>query len=295
MENLYLFSFLVLVLVSLLIFIFLLKKQNKSLKQKQYQNTEIDDFNIHYYDTANKNDVILLIHGIASSLFCWRFLIPLLEVKYRVIALDLPGFGQSSHLLNKDYRLDNQGNRVANFCKKLKVTPVHIVGCSMGGVISLWLKINFYKESKLSLLAPAIAPELVPIPSKALIPLKSLAPILAGPTLFKTIMRFIYYKPREELVSKESVSKYFSPYNNNPKAYYCLIQSLDLISDTSLLENLQPQKNSQILWGEKDRVVNKKYMLRLQKKIQSPLKTTLSGHHLMEENPEWTSENILSL
>jgi pimeloyl-ACP methyl ester carboxylesterase len=61
-----------------------------------FQKVDVDGFNIFYREAGPKDaPVLLLLHGFPTASHMFRDLIPLLAGKYRVIAPDLPGFGQS--------------------------------------------------------------------------------------------------------------------------------------------------------------------------------------------------------
>ena len=66
------------------------------------QFTKVDGINIHYL-SAGEGAVILLIHGWPTSAYLWRNIMPELSKKYRVIAIDLPGFGQSDKRLEDSF------------------------------------------------------------------------------------------------------------------------------------------------------------------------------------------------
>ncbi|KAJ6148856.1 hypothetical protein N7471_000055 [Penicillium samsonianum] len=66
--------------------------------------------------------IILLLHGFPSSSHQYRNLIPLLGVKYRVIAPDLPGFGFTEAPSTFKYTFDNLATTVAEFLDELSVT-----------------------------------------------------------------------------------------------------------------------------------------------------------------------------
>src|SRR5689334_15561788 len=75
---------------------------------------EVDGVKVHYVQAGTGKDLVLL-HGIGASVFIWRFLFPLLQDRYRVTAVDLPGFGRSAKSSSRDYGLDSQAAIVARF------------------------------------------------------------------------------------------------------------------------------------------------------------------------------------
>ncbi|PKA44938.1 alpha/beta hydrolase (plasmid) [Rhizobium sullae] len=61
-----------------------------------YRTAAIDGVNIFYREAGPKDGpVVVLLHGFPTSSHMFRNLIPLLADRYRVIAPDYPGFGQS--------------------------------------------------------------------------------------------------------------------------------------------------------------------------------------------------------
>jgi pimeloyl-ACP methyl ester carboxylesterase len=62
----------------------------------QYRKADVDGFNVFYRD-AGRTDApaLLLLHGFPSAGHMFRNLIPSLADRFRLVAPDLPGFGQS--------------------------------------------------------------------------------------------------------------------------------------------------------------------------------------------------------
>jgi pimeloyl-ACP methyl ester carboxylesterase len=62
----------------------------------RYRRVRVGDLNVFYREAGpERAPVVLLLHGFPSSSFMFRELIPLLATRFRVIAPDYPGFGQS--------------------------------------------------------------------------------------------------------------------------------------------------------------------------------------------------------
>ena len=89
-----------------------------------YQSTTVDDVNV-FYRAAGPVDapVIVLLHGFPTASHMFRDLIPRLAVKYRVIAPDLPGFGQTKAPPRGafDYSFDNLARVIDDFLCSLKL------------------------------------------------------------------------------------------------------------------------------------------------------------------------------
>ena len=94
---------------------------------------KIKDATIAYTD-AGRGDTVLLLHGSASSRRMWQPLVERLATRYRVVAPDLVGYGETTPwregLQATDYDL------VATFTRELG-TPLHVVGHSYGGALAL--------------------------------------------------------------------------------------------------------------------------------------------------------------
>ena len=62
----------------------------------QYRKADVDGFNVFYREAGRADaPVLLLLHGFPSAGHMFRELIPALADRFRLIAPDLPGFGQS--------------------------------------------------------------------------------------------------------------------------------------------------------------------------------------------------------
>jgi pimeloyl-ACP methyl ester carboxylesterase len=89
------------------------------------------------YVRAGRGPTVILIHGLASSIYTWADVIGPLAEQFDVIALDLPGFGASSQPPGLSF--DDEPRAVLGLMDALGVQKAHLVGNSMGGAISLLL------------------------------------------------------------------------------------------------------------------------------------------------------------
>ncbi len=75
-----------------------------------YRTMEIDGIDVFYREAGPKNaPVVVLLHGFRTSSNMFRTLIPELAQRYRVIAPDYPGFGQSEVPDRAQYRYTFDG------------------------------------------------------------------------------------------------------------------------------------------------------------------------------------------
>jgi len=92
----------------------------------------------HYQEYPGRSPAIFLLHGFASSTYTWQKMAPRLNrAGFRVVALDMKGFGWSDKPLNARYDPKTLAREVAVFLKVKKLGPVVFVGNSLGGAIGL--------------------------------------------------------------------------------------------------------------------------------------------------------------
>ncbi len=94
-------------------------------------------------DTAPSSDkpVLLLLHGITSNKDIWLTLLDHFQ-DYRVIAVDMPGHGDSREPLGFDYRAENLRRQLTDFIDTLALPPIQIVGNSLGGLVAGLYSVN---------------------------------------------------------------------------------------------------------------------------------------------------------
>lgn len=101
--------------------------------------------------------VAILIHGWSSSSFTWAPLLPSLSRRYRCIAIDLPGFGQSPPPKQAP-TIAGYADMVAQTIEQFSEQPVLVLGHSMGGQIAATLALRHpMLVDQLVLLNPALS------------------------------------------------------------------------------------------------------------------------------------------
>jgi pimeloyl-ACP methyl ester carboxylesterase len=93
---------------------------------------------IAYVDTGQQQEVptLLFLHGLATYAMSWRPNIAELRHRYRCIAIDLPGFGHSTHG-DHPFTMSFFANSVIDFIGQLGLERVCLIGHSMGGQIAM--------------------------------------------------------------------------------------------------------------------------------------------------------------
>jgi pimeloyl-ACP methyl ester carboxylesterase len=87
--------------------------------------------------------LLLLVHGLGNNGFTdWLPVLPQLARRWRVLTVDLPGFGYSSSPSAK-FSPTNYARVLANLLAREATGPVDVVGHSMGGAVALRLAADF--------------------------------------------------------------------------------------------------------------------------------------------------------
>ncbi|MDQ0457800.1 pimeloyl-ACP methyl ester carboxylesterase [Rhizobium paknamense] len=87
------------------------------------------------YVERGSGEVLILIHGVGMRLDAWRPQIEALSSSHRVIAVDMPGHGQSSPL-PKGSLLPDFVAWLAGFLDDMQLERVNLAGHSMGALIA---------------------------------------------------------------------------------------------------------------------------------------------------------------
>lgn len=78
---------------------------------------------------------VLLLHGLGDARSTWRHLVPGLAMRYRVLALDFRGHGESGHARGT-YSLPHHLADAVALCDRVLAGPAVVVGHSLGGVVA---------------------------------------------------------------------------------------------------------------------------------------------------------------
>ena len=89
-----------------------------------------------FYTDQGKGFPVLLIHGFCETHQIWDSFSKELSKDFRILSIDLPGFGKSE-LLTTPFSLAEVGFRVLEFIKELKIESCIAIGHSLGGYVNL--------------------------------------------------------------------------------------------------------------------------------------------------------------
>jgi pimeloyl-ACP methyl ester carboxylesterase len=120
---------------------------------------QVNDIDL-YYEIFGEGEPLLFIHGLGSSSRDWEMQIGFFAQNYQVITIDVRGHGKSDKPPGP-YSIPLFTEDTAKLLGALGVSPVHILGISLGGMIAFQLGIS-YPEVVKSLIIVNSTPELIP-------------------------------------------------------------------------------------------------------------------------------------
>ncbi|XP_007517318.1 bifunctional epoxide hydrolase 2 isoform X1 [Erinaceus europaeus] len=101
---------------------------------------------LHFVEQGS-GPVVCLCHGFPESWFSWRYQIPALaQAGFRVLAMDMKGFGESSSPPEiEEYSLEVMCKEMVTFLDKLGISQAVFIGHDWGGML-VWSMALFYPE-----------------------------------------------------------------------------------------------------------------------------------------------------
>ncbi|XP_066591187.1 epoxide hydrolase 4-like [Prorops nasuta] len=102
---------------------------------------KIKGVKFHYVEAGDKSKpLLLLLHGFPDCWLTWREQITVLSDHYRVIALDLKGFGDSDKPSNKRaYKIEILIDELQQFVLTFGVQKCSIIGHDLGGLLGWYM------------------------------------------------------------------------------------------------------------------------------------------------------------
>ena len=107
-----------------------------------YHRLEVSGLSIFYREAGDPNlPTMVLLHGFPSAGHMFRDLMPLLSDRFHLIALDYPGFGQSSMPNHQEfsYTFEHLATVTTEFLAKLKLTDFYLYVFDYGAPIGFMI------------------------------------------------------------------------------------------------------------------------------------------------------------
>jgi pimeloyl-ACP methyl ester carboxylesterase len=93
---------------------------------------------INYVESSATGPLLIMLHGMAASWQVFETTIPFLAVRWRVVAADLRGHGQSGRGAGR-YALTDYVRDISELHRHLSHEPVVVVGSSLGAMVAIGL------------------------------------------------------------------------------------------------------------------------------------------------------------
>src|SRR4051812_6765423 len=264
----------------------------------------------------------LYVHGLGGASTNWTDLAGLLAVRFDGYALDLPGFGRSAP--PKRYSMQGHVRAVVDVLEEVLArpgpgqgAPVHLVGNSLGGLVSVWVAARRPDlVATLTLISPAMPVYRVPAAFDRAITLVMLPGVpalaerrLAGASAEQRVRGLLQMcfgdparVPRERF--EEAVAE-MRERDEQPWAGQALTRSLRGLMTSYLRVGRanawrmarSVKVPSLVVWGDRDRLVDPKLAPRLAAVLPDSRVQVQPGvgHLAMLEAPEPTARVILAL
>ena len=244
------------------------------------------------YVRQGAGEPVLLIHGIPTSAYLWRDVIPLLARDFSVCALDLLGYGDSAKPPKADLSVQAQARYVAEFMMRVGLTHATVAGHDIGGGVAQLLAVDRPELVKRLVLLDTVAYDSWPGPEIDRLKDPAWDQIIQTLDLHngfrKAMLRGVYHRER---VTDALVGEYVRPFEGlqGKQAYLRCARALnnrDLLFRAAEVEQLSVPVL--ILWGEADDYQDVKYGQILTDQLPVARLVILkdAGHFLPEDQPE---------
>ena len=228
----------------------------------KYANTEsqfatVAGMNVHYRDEG-AGPVLVLLHGAGSSLHSWDGWVETLQHDFRIVRLDLPGFGLTGPNPDDDYRVERYIDFLHAFIAELNLVSYDLAGHGLGGQIA-WNYALHHPQAvrKLVLLSASGYPRGTPVASPldvvANLPgIEWLVAVMTPRSTTVATLEASFGNP--ELISPTLIDRYheLSRHPGNRRA------AMLRVRDADREQNGDPRNLGQptlIIWGMDDRRV----------------------------------------
>lgn len=251
---------------------------------------------VHYCDEG-AGFPLLLLHGTFSSLHTFDAWSKILSKRFRVLRVDLPGFGLSSPRENIKEPLEEFMSFIARFLNALGIYQCHVAGNSLGGWIA-WEFARLYPEriKKMILIDAAgyLLHNDMPLPFKmAKAPLASkIVRYAIKRNILEVFLKQVYGNPNK--VTPELVDRYYELFmhGGNAEAFVSMVNGTYKDNSHFLPNIFQP---TLILWGEEDKWISLQDAHRFRRDIPNSQVIIYKGvgHVPMEEIPQQSAQDAL--
>lgn len=245
---------------------------------------------------SGSGPAVVFIHGIGASAYSWRQQLgPVVAAGYRVVAIDLPGFGYSDKP-RAGYHNADFVRVVTALLDTLRIDPVILVGHSMGGEVAAELALaNASRVQGLVLVGAAGMGTRAPAALRfARWPIVGwFVTPFAGRDMVARQLRSTYADP--SLVSDAQIDQYYAPLRERG-AVGAFRRTLRRFRFDTLGPHLRRiQAPTLLVWGATDVWIPVALGRRMALELPSGALVVIpdAGHNVMEERPDEVNRVLL--
>jgi pimeloyl-ACP methyl ester carboxylesterase len=252
-----------------------------------------------HYCVEGRGPTLLLLHGLLGSLHAWDGWVQTLASSYRIVRIDLPGFGLSDHSTSDDYTPEHAIELIEQLRRHLHLERFHLAGSSLGGFFA-WYYAAHHPErvEKLVLLDPIGYPQKLP-PLVALLSLPGMGELAGHLTprfLLERQLQEAYGDPTRIDGEVRERYRHLIARSKNRRAMIKTFRRLRAYKDDFELSKYiqRVRAPTLLMWGERDRWVPIGLLSAWRRDLPSAKVVTYpeAGHFPMEELPEQTARDV---
>ncbi len=257
---------------------------------------QLDGMNVHYM-IEGTGIPLLLIHGTSSSLHTWEGWATELRQHFKVVRLDLPGFGLTGPNAEHNYTVEYYADFLNEFTNRLEMDTLYLAGNSLGGMIAWQMAIRHSEKVKKMILIDASGYPLNEVPlifkiAKTPV-LNEMLKYLTPEWVVKRNLNKVYFNKNK--VTDELVEHYhkLTLREGNRDAFIARVK-YGVSSDTTLISSIQCPVLVQ--WGKEDTWISLSVGESFHRDIPNSefIVYENAGHIPMEEIPETTVADALT-
>ena len=240
-----------------------------------------------YLDEGNGPAVVLL-HGFPTSSHLWRDLVPVLAPRFRAIAPDLLGYGDSAKPIDPaGLTVTAQAAAVRELLRELDVDDAAVIGHDIGGGVAQLLA--FEGGVRTMVLADSISLDSWPIDAVKMIAGASDDDVTEDFAVDVARLAFEIGMSQRGRLAEEDLEEYLRPWRNDPKALVRAARAIDgagLVGSEDRLRGLE--QRVLVVWGEDDPYQPAEWAERLGALLPGSTVALLPGcgHFVTEDAPE---------
>jgi 2-hydroxymuconate-semialdehyde hydrolase len=247
----------------------------------------LDAGEIAYLDEG-EGPAVVLLHGFPTSAHLWRDLVPMLAPRFRAIAPDLLGYGQSSKPEDvAALTIRAQAEVVRDLLRRLGVDGSAVVGHDIGGGIAQLLA--FEGGVRTMVLADSISFDSWPIEAVRMIAGASDGQVTEEIVADVAALAFDVGMGHRERLADEDLEEYLRPWRADPVALVRAARAIDGVGLRDAEDRLRAlDQRVLVAWGEDDAFQPAEWAERLGELLPGATVALLPGcgHFITEDAPE---------